>query len=188
MKLRRPGLTLIVAMALLTAVASSASATTITSSAGATPTITASAGVTQIHPGTPASFLTVTCLKSSISATITAHGAGVTASGPVSQLTFSECSDVVTVLTKGALEIHGSGTTGDGTLTSSGAEIRLHTSDGPVCTLKTSASDLGTVTGGKPAKIDINSAPIHTTGFLCPTTSTWTALHVVGSPGELSVH
>lgn len=181
---------LAVAAAALMAFAGTAAATTVTSSEGETPTIVASAATTELHAGDSESFLTVSCKASDVKGKVTAHGSTTTASGPIETLHFTECSDPVTVLKTGTLEVHtdSSKANGNGTLTSSGAEIRIHTSEGPVCTFKTSNTDIGTVTGGHPASLSINSASIPASGFLCPSTGVWTGGYTVTSPTELSVH
>jgi hypothetical protein len=184
---------LAVAAAALMAFAGTASATSLTSSAGSTPTIEASAGKTELHPGSGTSFLTVSCNKSTVSGTVSSHGAGVTVGGTISTLTFTECTDTVTILQKGSLEVHPEPeTTGNGVLTSTGAEIRIHTSEGPVCTFKTSGTKIGKVTGthatGGKAVLDIESASIPASGFLCPSFGVWTGSYTVDSPATLDVH
>jgi hypothetical protein len=180
---------LAVAAAALMAFAGTASATTITSTEGTTPTIEATGGTTELHPGEGASFLTVVCKHSAVKGTVESHGTNVTAKGAVSTLDFSECgNDTVTVLKSGSLEAHASGTTGNGTLTSTGAEVRIHTSEGPVCTVKTSGQSIGTLTGGKEAKLDIGSSNLPMSGFLCPSIGVWTGSYTVTKPSEISLH
>jgi hypothetical protein len=182
-----------IAVASLIAFVGAASATTITSlGTGSTPTIHGEAeGHILLHPGTESNFLSVTC-GSTLEATIASHGASSTASGSISVLTFSTCSAPVTVLKKGSLEIHGTSTTGNGTLTWRGGEVRIHTSEGPVCTFKPSGTDLGTLTGDNitdaTATIDVDSAPIPASGFLCPSAGLLTGEYRIEHPGTLSVH
>jgi hypothetical protein len=189
---------LAVAAAALMAFAGTASATSITSNEGTTPTINASAGKTELHPGSGTSFLTVSCNKSTVKGAVEQHGAGVTVKGKIAQptdLTFTECSDPVTVLAGGSLEVHAISPTGNGTLTSSGAEVRVHTSEGPVCTFKTSGTHIGTLTGSDNTKghavLHIGaagSAPIPASGFLCPSTGLWTGSYTITKPSSLSIH
>jgi hypothetical protein len=180
----------VIAVAALAACAGSASATTLTSPAGTvyTSTVTAEAGKTSLHPGSGSSFLTVSCTSSHMRTKVQTHSAGVTAGGPIEMLTFSGCTDTVTVLQVGSIEVHAAGG-GNGTVTSTGAEIRIHTSEGPVCTFKTSGTDIGTLTGsnvtGGQATLDIGSSSIPATGFLCPSTGVWTGDYTVTEPSRL---
>jgi hypothetical protein len=180
------GLLAITAVALM-AFASSAAAT-VTSSGGSTPTIFTTTTKTEIHPGSGSSFLTVSCEHSHMHKVVTRHIFGLAVAFKILTSGFKVCTDPVTVLNSGEMEVHSTGTTGNGTVTSSGMEIRIHTSEGPVCTFKTSNTDIGTLVGGKPAKLNINSASIPASGFLCPSTGVWTGLYTFSSPSELSIH
>lgn len=177
------------AAAALMAFAGVASATTITSSSGPTPTIEATSTHTELH----GAFTSVTCAHSEVKGTVEKHGVGVTASGKISTLHFSNCSDPVTVLKAGILEVHGTSTTGNGTLTSSGAEIAIETSVGE-CVFTTSGTHIGTVTGsnhtGGNAIFHIESANIPRTGgsFFCGSSGVWTGTYTVGTPSTLEVH
>lgn len=179
-----------VAAVALMAFAGTASASTFTSPPGTnyTGTITGEeAEPLSLHPGSGASFLTIKCNQSHVRGKVEQHGAGVTAKGPIELLTFAECgNDVVTVLKLGSIEGHPLAE-GNGTITSTGAEVRVHTSEGPICTLKTNATDIGTLTGGKEPKFDINSSSIPTSGFLCPSTSIWTGGYKLLTPSDLTV-
>jgi hypothetical protein len=177
------------AVAALMALAGTASATVLTSPSGTlyTGEIAATAGTTELH----GSFVTVSCKKSSVSGSkVESHGAAVTAKGAISSLTFSECNFPVKVLKAGAIEIHekqGSGNL-DGTLTSSGAEITIETSIAN-CLFTTSNSDIGTLTGGTTATLDINSVGIPRTGHsvFCGSKGTWTGSYTVNTPDTLLV-
>jgi hypothetical protein len=179
---------LAVSAAALMAFAGSASATTLTSSGGATPNIVATAGATSLD----GAFTTVTCLNSEVAGSVTGHGAGVPASGPISTLDFRECNFPVTVNKAGTLAVHGTTTTGNGTLTSSGAEVAIHTSVG-TCVFTTSNTDVGTVTGsnvtGGHAVLDITGKIPRTAGnFLCGSSGTWTGSYTISTPSSLEVH
>lgn len=182
---------LAVAAAAMMALAATASATTLTSPTGTTYTgnITAeSEGVTTLH----GSFVSVSCNKSHVAGKVEKHGAGVTAGGKISSLSFTECNYPVTVLKAGSLEVHpiGTGTYRTGTLTSTGAEIKIHTSVGE-CIFTTSATDIGTLTGtnhtGKHATLDIASSNIPRTGgsFFCGASGVWTGNYTVTVPSTL---
>jgi hypothetical protein len=174
---------LAVAAAALMAFAGTASATTVTSPAGTlyTSNIAATAGATELV----GSFTTVKCSSSSVSGSVKTHGAGVTAEGPISALSFSGCNFPVTVKKEGTLIAHAT-SGGNGTLTSSGAEVIVHTSVGE-CVFTTSSTDIGTLKGGTPAKLEIASAAINRTGgsFLCGSTAKWSGTYTVNTPGSL---
>ena len=177
---------LAVAAAALMAFAGTASATTLTSPSGTAYTgeIAATAGATELH----GSFVTVKCNKSSVTGSkVESHGAGVTAKGPISSLTFSECNFPVSVKKAGTLEVHAT-SGGNGTLTSSGAEITIETSIAN-CIFTTSNTDVGTVTGGTTAVLDINSAAIPRTGHsvFCGSSGTWTGSYTVNTPDTLLI-
>lgn len=182
---------LAVAAAALMAFAGSASATTVTSPTGTayTGTITAeSQGATELH----GAFTSVSCEASHVAGSIESQGSGKTASGKLSALSFSGCSDPVSVKLKGSLELHAvncSKQTGycTGTLTSSGAEIAIDTSVGE-CVFTTSNTHLGTVTGtddtGHSPIFHIDSASIPRTAgsFFCGSSGEWTGSYKVVTP------
>jgi hypothetical protein len=177
---------LAVAAAALMAFAGTASATTITSPSGTAYTgeIKATAGATELH----GSFITVKCNTSAVTGSkVETHGAGVTAKGPVTTLTFSECNFPVKVVKAGSLEVHAT-SGGNGTLTSNGAEITIETSIAN-CIFTTKETDVGTLTGGTTAKLDINSASIPRTGHsvFCGGSGTWTGSYTVNTPDTLLV-
>jgi hypothetical protein len=178
----------IAAATFLLAFAGTAAATSLTSPAGTiyTGTIKAeSEGPTSLH-GT---FATVTCGKSVVEGKVEQHGSAITAEGKVSSLTFSECNYPVTVKKSGTLVVH-SLENGLGTLTSTGAEIVIHTSVGE-CVFTTSGTPIGTltdssITGGN-ATLDIGSVSIPRTGgtMPCGIRGNWTGSYRVSSPSAL---
>jgi hypothetical protein len=176
---------LAVAAAALMAFTGVASATTLTSPSGTTytSTIAATAGATSLH----GPFTTVTCQKSTVEGQVESHGAGVTAGGSISTLDFSECNFPVKVLKNGSLEVHAT-SGGNGTLTTSGAEITIETSIAN-CLFTTKSTDVGTLTGGTTAVLDINSAGIPRTGhsIFCGSSGTWTGSYTVNTPDTLLV-
>jgi hypothetical protein len=167
------------------ALTGTASATTPTSPAGTTYTSTVSATSTSLS--FHGSFWTVSCAHSQLAMKIESHGGSVTASGKVSSWTFTECNWPMTVLKAGTLEFHATGG-GNGTLTSTGTELLMHTSVGE-CVLTTNGTDIGTFTGGTPAKLDINSSAIPRTGgsFFCGSNMQWTGSYTFTTPGNLSL-
>ena len=177
---------LAVAVAALSASVAPALATIFTSPAGTIYTSTIEAY--SFETALSGSFVTVKCGESHVKGKVETHGAGVTAGGKISSLTFTECNYPTTVKKAGSLEIHGLGG-GNGTLTSTGAEIEIATSVG-TCVFTTSATDIGTMTGGTPARLDIASAKIPRTGgnFLCGSSGTWNGSYTIITPGSLFAH
>jgi len=169
---------LAVAAAAMMALAASAGATIVkteTSGAAATPKIHAVNESTHVELDSPVGV--IKC-QSTVEGTVTSHGAGVTAAGPISTLTFTGCTEEwhVTVISSGTLEVHY--TSGhNGTLTSNGAEVSA-TVGGITCVYKTTNTPIGTVTGGNPATLDISaSIPVNTakSSIFCGTNpTTWT--------------
>ncbi len=190
------GLLTATATALL-AFAVPASATTVTSSTGETPTIHATAGELTLHGAA-----TITCAGSTISGTISSHGSGVTASGSISSLSFSSCGNShVTVLSNGTgangtgtLELHEkSGGGNESALTSNGTRITLQlTSLGISCIFETNNTDLGTLTGGEHAVLDIKAASIPRVagdnGIFCGSNGVWTGSYAFTHPTDFTVH
>ena len=186
---------LAVAAAALMAFAATASATSLTSSTGETPTIHAeSEGKATLHNP----IATIKC-NSTVTGTVASHGAGVTVKGNISTLSFTACEggSVHTgeggmVTTPGSLEVHSTGTTGNGTLTSSGASISV-TLLGINCIYTTSATHIGELTGaatGGNATLHIVGANIPRTGgsAFCGSSGTLTGSYKVTHPTGLTVH
>jgi hypothetical protein len=135
-------------------------------------------------------FKNIECTESTVSGK-TENESGATIEGKVSTLTFKSCNCEVKVLKAGSLSI--AWTSGsNGTLRSSGAEItaECESAFGNVhCIYATNNTDLGTLTGGTTAKMDISSADIPRlpTNFLCDETANWDANYKVTSPDSLFV-
>jgi|SRR5690349_12608585 len=135
---------LAVAAAALMAFAGTASATTVTGPLGEpTPTIHAENENGHVKLANP--IANIEC-ASTVEGTVTSHGTGVTASGPIGILTFTGCTNGwhVTVVAPGSLEVHYV-SPGIGTLTSSGATVST-TRLGVICNYATANTDVGTVT------------------------------------------
>jgi RHS repeat-associated protein len=138
--------------------------------------------------------LNVECGKSSmVGKSSNAGSASETVKGSIETLTFEECgNNTVTVLKNGSLEIHHTSGTDNGTVTSTGAEITILTHLpflGTIhCIYATNSTDLGTLTGGNPAKLSVNAeVPRVTTSPFCSEKATWTAEYEVTSPKPLYV-
>jgi hypothetical protein len=180
---------LAVAAAALMAFAGSASATTVTS-----PTGTVYNGVIEATGST--TYLTgtwsaVECKHSEVKGEITTQGDGITAEGPITTLHFSQCNYPTTVIKSGSLVAHTDTASADynGTLTSVGAEVLVHTSIG-TCRFSTgTGTDIGTLTGGAPAKLAINSAKIPVTegNFFCGNSGIWEGSYTVTNPTSLYI-
>ncbi len=187
---------LAVAATALMAFAASASATTVTSSTGETPTFHATIGQTTFH-----GIATITCASGALSGSISSHGSGVTASGSISTLTYSECGPVhVTVLTNGTgangtgtLEVHATMSTGNGAFTGNGTRITVQvTSLGVSCILETQNTTLGTVTGGENAILHLESANIPRvsgdSGIFCGSNFIVTGSYTFTHPSDFTFH
>ena len=191
------GLLALAATALF-AFAATASATTVTSPKGTVYTSTIS-GATEGHAilhDTSGLGITIEC-NGGVSGTVSSHGAGVTAAGSISSLTWTNCTNnwAVTTLKTGSLEVHNISGTENGTLTSSGAEVTTKQStSGLHCIYSTSATDIGTVTSstvtGGNATLDI-AATINRTGgssgILCGSKGTWTGSYKATTPATLYI-
>lgn len=135
-------------------------------------------------------FKNIECSESTIVAKTTDE-TGTTVDASVESLSFVACNCEVKVMKKGTLSI--AWTAGSsGTLRSSGAEVTTTCSTifGSVhCIYETSATELGTLSGGSPAVIDIESAAIPRlkTNPLCDEESNWDAFYVVDNPSTLGV-
>ena len=138
--------------------AASAAATTVTTTTGgakATPTIHAVNENGHSRILTPLS--NIEC-SSTIEGKVESHGSGVTASGVISSLLFTNCTNGwhVTATTNGSLEVHW--TSGhNGVLTSSGSKVDT-TRFGITCVYDTSSTPIGTITGGNPATLHIEAS------------------------------
>jgi hypothetical protein len=182
---------LAVAAAALMAFVGTASATTVTSSAGTTPTIKAESTNSELH----GAFITVKCEESIVEGGVDSHGAAVTVEGAVDVLTFDKCNYKVTVENKGSIIAHPDpaekAKTGDAIITSANAVIAIHTSVGEcIFTTKSTGTQIGTMTGGSGAVMNMNSAAIPRTGgsFFCGSSGTWTGSYKVVSPSSIEIH
>jgi hypothetical protein len=182
---------LAVAAAALMAFAGTASATSLTSPTGTGttgPIHAVSEGHATLH-GPEGTGLEVSC-PSTVEGSVTSHGAGKPASGPITSLVFgatatAECTDgdVVHVKKAGTLSVTSTGGY-NGTLTSSGAEIEITNDIGVTCVYTTNNTHIGTVAGGNPATLTINSATIPRTGgsFFCGSHGFWTGAYKTTAP------
>jgi hypothetical protein len=155
----------LVALVAFSALVSTASATTLTSPKGTTYTSTLkfqNAG-TITYTSVFGGFGAVSCKQSTLEAKVEQHGAGITVSGAVSAMTFSECNFPTTVLDRGSLEIHPINEK-EATVTSKNTKIVWHGTAFGSCTFTTSSTgtDIGVLTttastGGK-ARLDLKGS------------------------------
>ena len=146
-----------------------------------------SEGATKLH----GSFAGVECAKSALEGKVETHSS-TSAEGKLSSFSFSECNYPVEVLKPGTLKIH-AGEGNSGTVTSSGAEIRVKSSVGE-CIFTTSSTDIGTITDSGVTKsnatLDVGSTVLPRTGgnFNCGSSGTWTGSYKVTTPSTLYIH
>jgi hypothetical protein len=117
---------------------------------------------------------------------------GAKVSGPLSSLTLSECSHTIDVLAAGSLSIERIGSTTNGTVVSSGAEVQVKsTFFGITATCKTGVgTDIGTLTGKSGTVVGSEHATLDMNATIdCGSlgNSSWTGTYVVTSPTGLGV-
>lgn len=136
------------------------------------------------------SFKTIECKKSATKGETGTEEANEL-TGPEGTLTFEECNCEVKVLKAGTVSTEWIEGTNNGTQRSTGSESTTTCSTifGSVhCIYVTEKTDLGTLTGGSPAKVDANATiPRLTTNGLCAEKSQWKAEYEVTAPKPLYV-
>jgi hypothetical protein len=145
------------AVAVLLAFAADASATTITSPTGtvATPTIKAETEGGHLKLANP--IAPIEC-ASILEAKIEHHGPESVAGGKVSSLSFTGCTNFWHLTTVSTGELGIEWTSGyNGVVTSTGLKIDA-TRLGVTCVYETSATKLGTITGGTPATVHLEAS------------------------------
>lgn len=150
---------------------------------------------TEIHgvldPGTKSVtttlYLNIECEESTFAGATTNEGSETeTVQINVTTWTFGKCNCEVKILSTGSLEIHWVADSFNGTVTSTGLEetVTCGTVFGSIhCIYRTSNTDLGTMTAGTPATIDIANAELlrTATNELCDTDH-WDAKYEITSP------
>lgn len=141
--------------------------------------------------------INVTCQKSSIEGEVTsAGGASSTVRGNFTKLSFTECGNhTVTVVKGGSFEVHTEEANLNlrGRLTSSGAEITILTHSIFLgtrhCIITSGFSELGTITFGGTATIDVSSFGLFEveTDSLCGAFPDLTGNYKITSPDSLFV-
>jgi hypothetical protein len=150
------------------------------------------------------SFKNIECKQSTVSITQTNEGSATeTVKGTVEEhefepgkftpwLTFGECNCEVKVLSGGSVEVHWIEGSHNGTITSTGGEVTAQCNSifGPVhCIYQTNKTDIGKLTGGAMATMDIEKSniPRLATDALCAEKAEWSAKYTVTEPEPLYV-
>ena len=149
---------LAVAAAALMALAGTASATSVTTTTGGAASTPTGHGVNEGgHIVLANSIANIEC-SSTAEGAVETHGAGVEASGKLTSLTFTGCTNSwhVTVTAAGSLSV--AWTSGhNGTAKSNGAKVTT-TRLGVTCNYETANTDIGTITGGNPPTLDVSAS------------------------------
>ncbi|MGN6201275.1 MAG: hypothetical protein ACTHNY_02580 [Solirubrobacterales bacterium] len=164
------------------------------SSASATPTLTSPAGTeytgaleATMTPGTSSVMkagIETTCTGSTATGTVTTNTE--VRAGGAGSITTEKCSKDMVTLKGGELTIFPSGT-----VFAIGNEVTVNdTSLGISCVYGGGASpgtDIGTLIGGSPAKISINTTKLKkiSGSFFCASEGTWTSNYTVTKPSSL---
>lgn len=121
-----------------------------------------------------------------------AGGSEATVSGPISSLTWGisgeGCEQVTETIRSGRLEFHQIANTDNATVTAINTEVTFRWA-GVSCIYGVGTGlDVGVLTGGNPATLDVNALLTRTGGsFLCPNDAIWKASYEVTSPKPLYV-
>ena len=185
--LKMLGLAAVAGMAMTASTAGSASSTTlevdgVTQNQSVAITANLQGGSEAVLARTDGS-LANKCKVSHAEGATTSPYTGTQVTGPLSNLSFEECEDSVTVHDPGELFVqHISGTT-DGTVFSENAEVTVFVFDSFYVTCKTgNGTDIGRLTGKASgnAILDINA--VLNCGFLLPS-ATWKGTYVTNALG-----
>lgn len=176
------GLLAVAAAALMVFAGTASAGSTLTSPEGTT--YTGEIRATSTNWELDGAFVTIKCGHSELKAKVEKHGA-VDAGGNISSMTLTECNYAPTPTIKGAIIF-----TPFGPIVIVYWELHFHTSVGQ-CTFTTpsSGTTVGTLTEGKNASWDINSAKLARTAgnFLCGSSGTMTGSYDFVTPNDLWV-
>jgi hypothetical protein len=115
----------------------------------------------------------------------TSSTSGTPLTGAISALTWEGCTKTTKTLTNGSLAIeHTSGV--DGTLSATGTEVTVNTIFGSCVFGPVGSLTLGTLKGGAPATLTINTIIPRISGP-CPSEARWTASYTVTKPNPLYI-
>jgi hypothetical protein len=168
------------------------------------PSSTYGAGTTieaSLEPGTTAVLSNTsgsiedTCTQSTVKGNNgNTGGSSETVHGTVSKehLTFSGCTEPTSVHAGGELEVHWISGTNNGTLTAKNFSVTVKILGALDCYYTVGEStDLGTVTGGSMATVDVNTVveldKRTESHFLCAKTAIWEAKYTVTAPEPLYI-
>ena len=187
--LKALGLASVSAMALMAFTAGSASATTL--EVGGATTNSSVTIEASLASGTGVAWLRTdltvanTCWSSSVAGSTSSPFTGTTVTGPVSSMTFTECTRPVTVHKAGTLHVQHTGTT-NGTVSSSGTEVTVGSPFGTLNCKTGAGVDIGTLTGTASGHATIDLKAVMNCGFLVPS-ALWGGTYVITSPTGLGV-
>lgn len=161
-------------------------------SAGTSMHITLQSGFSSIFEDTSGNTL-LTCTEGTVRGKTSNTGSsGEAVKGSIEVLTWGSaptpCTTTLDTNTLGSLAVNWITSTNNGTLSGSGSKWTTNIF-GVSCVYGTGAgTTLGTVTGGERATIDINAViNKQEGGFLCPSTTKWTASYVINEPKPLYI-
>lgn len=180
--------TLLIISAALMALAVTASADSVTSPTGTSYTSELNAAA-EGHVVLDNPIWKLEC-TSTVAGKVEGHGVGIPASGNISSLIFTNCTNDwhVTVVSAGSLSVKGIEGSYNGEVIASGATVET-TRFGISCRYLTNSTKIGLLTGGSPGTMHIQSSiPFHSGSFLCGSgATTWTGSYKVASPNSLYV-
>lgn len=103
------------------------------------------------------------------------------------ELTWTGCVGTTRTLALGELEVKRIEATENGTVSAKGTEVTVLVSGSLDCTYGfVESTDLGTLTGGSEATLNVSATATRTAGnILCPKTATWTASYKFTKPAPL---
>jgi hypothetical protein len=109
---------------------------------------------------------------------------------PISSLTWGAvgagCTKTTDTIANGSIEIHANGDTHNGSFTLHSAEWTTNTIFGSCVYGSGATLNLGTIKGGNPATLEVNTLLPKTGGnAACPAETRWTAAYKVTSPSPL---
>jgi hypothetical protein len=188
--LKMLGLAAVAAMALMAIGAGSASATTlevkgVTQSGAVTIKGSLELGTSTVLQTTTGAFLN-TCSESSMEGKSTVF-TGTVVTVPLSALSFKKCTSESVVVDKpGTLTIERIGTTTNGTVKSSGAEVTVPSPLGQLTCTTGTGIDIGTLTGKATGFATVDVLTAINCGFLVPSAS-WVGSYWITSPEGLGV-
>ena len=184
--LKKLGAVVIASVSLMAFAGSASAASALTSPAGTE--YTGEIHMT-LEPGTTSltrAGIESTCSESTMNGMITANSTAH-AESPLSALTFGKCTQHTKVINPGSLTVNDKGE-----VFIAGRRVETVVTGIATCFYgaETGSVKIGTLTGGTPATIDINTTTLQreagSNTFFCASVGTWTGSYVVTTPGTLS--